>query len=661
MTAVRPYGSWKSPITLDLLVEKAVGLANPLATPTAVYWVEARPSEAGRQVVVRLPLDGSSGPEDVFGEGFSARTLVHEYGGRSYTVREETVYFANFADQRLYRVEAGGRPVAVTPEPAAERAVRYAAPVATPDGRHLFCIRERHFEPDLSSSVLNDVVVLATDGSSEPSVVAEGHDFFSHVTLSPDGRRLSWVSWDHPAMPWDETELWEAELGADLLPGRVRRVAGGGGESVVQPKYSPAGELFFVSDRTGWWNLYKASEDGGTPLSPIEAEIGGPDWVIGNSSYALLPGGDVLAFISDKGLGRLGRLEGGAGSFHDVESPYSEFAALQASPDGAFVVAVAGSASRPPAVVRIDTGTAGGGAVTALRSSREVPVEPAYLSMPEAIEFPTEDGLSAFALYYPPRNPDFEAPAGELPPLIVRSHGGPTSQSNSVLNLGIQFWTSRGFAVVDVNYGGSTGYGRPYRERLRQRWGVVDLDDCANAATYLAESGRADRERLLIHGGSAGGYTTLCALTFRDVFAAGASYFGVADAGALARETHKFESRYLDSMIGPWPEAKDTYEERSPIFHTDLLRTPMILFQGLEDKVVPPSQAEAMVRALDEKQIPHAYVAYEGEQHGFRKAENVKRTSEAELYFYGRVLGFEPADHLEPVEIAHGDGLAQGS
>lgn len=651
MATISPYGSWHSPITVDLLVEKAVGLSYPRATNEAVYWLESRPEEGGRQVIVRLPVGGGQ-PDDVFGPSFNARTLVHEYGGLPYAVSGETVFFSNLADQRLYRVDAGGEPVAITKEGSSERAHRYAAPVVTPDGSHLFCVRERHSEPDTPSSVRNDVVMLPADGSSEPTVVAEGRDFFSHVTLSPDGRRLSWLCWDHPAMPWDETELWEAELGADLLPLSRRHVAGKGRESVTQPKYAPSGELYFLSDRTGWWNLYRETgEDEAVALSPVEAEIGGPDWAFGNSSYALLADGAVLAAISELGLERLGLLAPGGSSFATVQSPYTHYASLVASADGTFALAVAGSASEPSSVVRIDPQASV--PVTPLRASRVVPVAEDYLSLPEPIEFPTEDERTAFALYYSPRNPDFTAPDGELPPLIVRSHGGPTGQSSSLLNLGIQFWTSRGFAVVDVNYGGSTGYGRAYRERLKGRWGILDLDDCVNAALYLVESGRADRSRLLIHGGSAGGYTTLCALTFRDVFAAGASYFGVADAGALARETHKFESRYLDGLIGPWPEAEETYHERSPLFHAELLRTPMILFQGLEDKVVPPSQAEAMVRALDEKQIPHAYVAYEGEQHGFRKAENIKRTAEAELYFYGRVLGFDPADNLEPVEIAH--------
>jgi dipeptidyl aminopeptidase/acylaminoacyl peptidase len=651
MARTAPFGTWTSPITLDRLVERVVGLTFPAAVDGAVYWSESRPAEGGRSVLVRRRA-GAADPEDVFGPGLNARTLVHEYGGLCYAVAGDVVYLSNYADQRLYRVTPGEAPAPITPEPPSPRAVRYAAPVLTPDARHLVVVRERHGDPDLPSTVVNDLVAVPV-GGGPPLVLAEGHDFFSSPVVSPDGRRLAWISWDHPNMPWDGTELWEAELDHPFSVVSPRKVAGGPGESVLQPKYGPGGELLFVSDRTGWWNLYAASQGGERPLAPMAAEIGAPDWVFGTSSYAVLGDGSILAAWSEAGLGRLGVLPPGAAAFAVVRTPWTTFAYLRAADDGRSVVCVAGSAAEPSSVVRLTPREDGAHGIEVLRRSREETVAPRYLSVPEPIVFPTAHGRSAHALFYAPRNGDFDGPPEERPPLVVRIHGGPTSAATSALDYGIQFWTSRGFALVDVNYGGSTGYGRPYRERLRGNWGVVDLEDAVHAARHLVASGRADGGRLVIHGGSAGGYTTLCAVTFTDAFAAGASYFGIADTIVFAKETHKFESHYTDALFGPWPEAEDVYRERSPALHTEQLRTPLIVFQGLEDRIVPPDQAEIMVAALAERGVPHAYVAYEGEQHGFRRAENVRRTAEAELYFFGRVLGFTPADDLRPVEIVH--------
>lgn len=648
MVKIAPYGSWSSPLTADRLLEHVVTLAYPTVSDDDVYWTEGRPAEGGRVVVVKLRPDGTT--EDVLPAGYSARTLVHEYGGLCYVVAGDTVYFSNFSDQRLYRVLVGSEPEPITAEPPLPASVRYAAPVLSRDGHQLYCVRERHGTEGAATEVVNDIVILGADGEAEPRVVAEGHDFFSYPTLSPDGRRIAWISWDHPNMPWDGTELWDAELGPDGLPVKARLVAGGGSESVTQPRYSPDGRLHFISDRTGWWNIYVDDEDGGGPVARSEAEFAAPDWVFGQATYCFLTDGSIVAVSSSSGLGAMS-LIGSAGRV-EIETPYSSCTSIVSRAGS--VVMVAGSPRLATSIVGCDVPS---GRTTVLKSGQSVAADASYLSYPEPIEFPTEDSLTAHALFYPPSNPDFAAPAGELPPLLVSSHGGPTSAASSSLNYAIQYWTSRGIAVVDVNYGGSSGYGREYRQRLRDRWGIVDLDDCVNAAKHLAASGRADGDRLLIHGGSAGGYTTLCAVTFRNVFAAGASYFGVADAGALARHTHKFESRYLDGLIGPWPEAAAIYEERSPIFHTDLLRTPLILFQGLEDKVVPPAQSEEMAKAMRDKGVPFAYVAFEGEQHGFRKAENIKATMEAELYFFGRVLGFRPADDLEPVPIENAEAL----
>jgi dipeptidyl aminopeptidase/acylaminoacyl peptidase len=640
MATIAPYGSWTSPITPELLVEKVVGLSYPLPDGEDLYWLEMRPSEGGRYVIVHRAGDGSL--RDVIGEEFSARTLVHEYGGLCYAVAGGYVFFSNFADQRLHRTSSGANPVPLTPAPGQPLAHRFADPALSPDGRWIVCVRERH-EP---GDVVNEIVAMPADGSAEPQILAEGHDFYAAPRVSPAGDRLAWLSWDHPQMPWDGTELWEAEVGEGFILGDSRLIAGGREESISQPRYSPAGVLHYVSDRSGWWNLYAADRGGGRAVARKDAEFSGPDWVFGQCTYCFLADGSVIAKWSESGLDRLGVIPPGESELREIETPFTSIESV--SPFGSGIVAVAGSAARAPAVVEIAVPL---GAVSVLRPSRESSVPNAYLSAPRPIEFPTENGLTAHALYYPPANPDFIAPEGERPPLIVMGHGGPTSATSSTLNYGVQFWTSRGIGVVDVNYGGSTGYGRDYRNRLRSSWGVVDVDDCVNAASWLATQGEVDPDRLIIRGGSAGGYTTLCALTFRDVFACGSSLYGVADAGALAEETHKFEARYLDGLIGPWPQARALYEERSPIFHTDRLTTPLILFQGLEDKVVPPEQAEMMAEALRKKGIPFALVVYPDEQHGFRKAENIKRTCEAELYFYGRILGFEPAGNPQPVPI----------
>jgi dipeptidyl aminopeptidase/acylaminoacyl peptidase len=651
VTTIAPYGSWRSPITADLLVEKVVRLGSvTVADAGDVYWVEGRPSEGGRQQLVRRTPDGTT--HDVLPDGFAVRTLVHEYGGRCYEVAGDgSVVFSNFANQRLYRIAAGDdEPHPLTPEPPSPMSVRFADPIVSPDSTWIVCVRERHLGSG-AIDVVNDLVAVPMAGG-EPHVLAEGHDFFAAPRLSFDGASLCWLAWDHPNMPWDGTILSVAPFGADgRITGPTAVIAGGPSESVSQPRWSPDGELHYASDRTGWWNLYDV---GGRALCRREAEFSGPDWAFGQSTYGFLADGRIITAFGERNVGVLGVLPPGGGEPTIVAQPFTSLASLSVG-GGTDVVAIGASPTASPAVVRLDVDS---GRVDVLKTSREDGVDPAYLSVPEPIEFPTEGGLTAHAFFYPPVNADFAAPAGERPPLIVASHGGPTGATNAVLDLGLQFWTSRGFAVVDVNYGGSTGYGRAYRDRLQGKWGIVDVDDCVGAAQWLAAEGRVDGDRMVIRGGSAGGYTTLAALAFRDVFAAGASHFGVADAEALATDTHKFESRYLDGLIGPYPAARDVYVARSPIHHTDRLDRPMILFQGLEDKVVPPEQAEMMAEALRAKGVPFAYVAFEGEQHGFRAAETIKRVAEAELWFYGRVLGFGPGDEIEPVKMENEEALA---
>ena len=639
---VAPYGSWKSPITSDLIVAGTVGLGQIALDGPDVYWVEQRPFEGGRNVVVRRTPDGRTA--DVTPPPFNARTRVHEYGGGAFAVADGVVCFASYDDQRLYRQDPGQAPWPITP--AAE--LRYADGVVDRRRGRMVCVREDHTVPEREA--VNALVSLDLDGRDDAQVLASGYDFYSSPRLSPDGSRLAWLAWRHPNMPWDGAELWVGELTADGTIASVTLVAGGatGGneESIFQPEWSPDGILYFVSDRTGWWNLYRWLDGRVEPLCPMAAEFGRPQWVFGLSTYAFESASRIVCTYAEQGTWRLATLDTATLRLTPLDLPYTEVREVRALP-GRAVLGV-GSPTESSSIVALDLAT---GRVEYLRRSSEVAVDAGYLSVPQAVEFPTEHGLTAHALYYAPRNRDYEAPAGELPPLLVKSHGGPTSATSTTLRLEIQYWTSRGIAVLDVNYGGSTGYGRAYRQRLNGQWGIVDVDDCVNGARYLVERGEVDGNRLCISGGSAGGYTTLAALTFRRTFKAGASYYGVSDLEALAKDTHKFESRYLDSMVGPYPARRDLYVARSPISHVDQLACPVVFFQGLEDKVVPPDQAERMVEALRAKGLPVAYVAFEGEQHGFRRAEHIKRSLDGELYFYSKVFGFELAEPIEPLPI----------
>ncbi len=637
---VAPYGSWKSPITTDLIVGKTIGLGQAALDSAQVYWIESRPAEAGRNALVRW-RDGQV--EEVVPAPFNVRTRVHEYGGGAYLVHDGTVYFSNFRDQRLYRLVGSGEPQPITPE--SEARLRYAD--ATMDARRdrLICVREDH-RAEGGEPINTIVSVSRTGDESGGQVLVSGHDFYASPRLSPDGSRLAWLAWNHPNMPWDGTELWLVEVEADGSLANRRSIAGGPRESIFQPEWSPDGVLHFVSDRTGWWNLYRWRDGAIEPLCPMAAEFGEPQWTFGQSMYAFVQPSLIVCIYTQNGQDHLALLNTQTGELREIESPYTAMSGVRAQ--GTDVVFNAGSPTEFSAVVRFDVRN---GALTVLKRSSDIAIAPGYISVAQAIEFPTEHGLTAHAFFYPPRNRDYRAPEDERPPLLVMSHGGPTGATSNALSLKIQFWTSRGIAVLDVNYGGSTGFGRAYRERLNGQWGIVDVDDCVNGARYLAEQGVVDGDRLMITGGSAGGYTTLCALTFRDAFKAGASHYGVSDAEALARDTHKFESRYLDNLIGPYPERRDLYLQRSPIHFAHQINAPIILLQGLDDPIVPPNQSEAMFVAVRDKGLPTAYVTFEGEQHGFRKAENIKRALEAELYFYARVFGFPIADDVEPVKI----------
>ena len=637
-----PYGTWRSPITADLITGRRVGLTSPRIDGDAIYWIENRPEEAGRSVIVRRAADGTIG--DAIPAGFNARTRVHEYGGGAYTVRDGVLIFSNFADTRLYRVDGDQAPRPITPEGA----LRYADLLFDSARDRLIAVREDHSG---DGEAVNSIVALDFDGDEGGgAVLTSGADFYANPRLSPDGTRLSWLQWDHPNMPWDGCELWVAEIGKDGGLGAAERIAGGREESIFQPEWGPDGALYFVSDRTGWWNLYRnrLAGAGDEPLLPMDAEFGAPQWVFGMATYGFPDDRTLLATYTRDGIWHLLAIDLASGEVTPIESPYTDMAEPYAAGGGA--VFEVGSPTLPLAIARYDVAS---GAFETIKRSLDAEVDPGYLSVPESIEFPTEGGLTAHAFLYLPTNKDFVAAEGELPPLLVQSHGGPTGNTSTSLSLAMQFWTSRGFAVLDVNYGGSTGYGRPYRQRLTDAWGIVDVDDHVNGARYLIAQGLVDPERTAIRGWSASGYTTLATLAFRDLFRAGASHFGISDLETMTTDTHKFESRYLDGLIGPYPARKDVYMERSPIHHLEGFTEPLILFQGSEDTVVPPDQAETMYAAMAARGLPVALVVFEGEGHGFRRAENIRRALEGELDFYGQVFGFTPDGEIERVEIAN--------
>lgn len=635
---IAPFGTWKSPITSDAIVAATIGLGGVRIDGEDIYWLEARPTEGGRNVLMRQSPQGTT--TEITPSPLSVRTRVHEYGGGAFLASEGTVYFSNFADQRLYKQTGDGKPQALTS--ASKR--RYADAILDSQRDRLICVCEDHTSEEDEPE--NGLVSIDLD-TGRVAPLALGSDFYSSPRLSPDGSQLAWLTWNHPDMPWDSTQLWLATVNGDGSLSEPKTIAGGTDESVCEPKWSPDGTLYFSSDRTGWWNLYRYTQAGSIePLHPMEAEFAYPHWIFGICTYGFASPTRLICTYTQNGRWYLASLDVETKAFQAIDTPDTEISSLQVSGDRALYIGA--SPTQPTAIVQLNWET---GERTILKQSTELAIDRGYLSVPEAIAFPTENGLTAHAWYYPPQNQDYTAPEGELPPLLVKSHGGPTASASSAFNLRIQYWTSRGFAYLDVNYGGSTGYGRDYRQRLDGNWGIVDVDDCVNGAKYLVERGKADGQRLAISGGSAGGYTTLAALTFKNTFKAGASYYGVSDLEALAKDTHKFESRYLDRLIGKYPEEKSIYEARSPIHFTDRLACPVIFFQGLEDKVVPPNQAEMMVAAIQKKGLPVAYVPFAQEQHGFRRAENIKQALDGEFYFYARVFGFEPCDRIKEVTI----------
>lgn len=641
---IAPYGTWTSTITAARVAAGATpmsGLQVGGADGNDIFWLAGRAAEAGRNTLLR---HHGAETQELTPAPFNVRTRVHEYGGGAYLVDGATVYFSHFADNRLYRLAIDAdHAVPVALSQGGQH--RFADFVLDRAHERLIGVRELHADDGNDhAQPVNTISALGFDGVEQ--VLVEGADFYSSPRLAPDGRTLAWLSWDHPRMPWQGTTLWRAGVHPDGTLSAPVQVAGGAEESICQPEWSPDGLLHFVSDRSGWWNLYRQGGDQAIEaLCPMEAEFGGPHWTFGNSMYGFRSAGEIICTYIDKGVSRLARLLPASGKLEPLSNPYEEIRELRVAPG--YVAMLAGSPTIALELARIDFTEEG---VEILAQSIEDLPDEANLSVPLNLEF-ASNGRTAYAFFYPPRNALVTAPDGDKPPVIVISHGGPTGMTVNTLKLATQFWTSRGFGVLDVNYGGSTGFGRAYRDLLRGQWGIVDVEDCVAGARALVERGLADNDRLIIRGGSAGGLTTLCALTFHDVFKLGASYYGVSDLKGLDQDSHKFESHYNAYLIAPQPQAEALYQARSPINHTDRLKRPMIFFQGLDDKVVPPQQSEMMVDALRARGVPVAYVPLEGEGHGFRKGENIVRTLEAELYFYQRMFGLHDAAAPAPVHI----------
>ena len=641
---IRPYGSWASPVTAASLAEGAIGVAELRVSSGGLWWLETRPAEGGR--LVAMIHDPSGGVRQLTPEGFNVRTRVHEYGGGAYVAAPDGLWFSNFPDQKLYRQFGEAAPQPMTPQ-----GYRWADGVPAPGGG-LIAVREDHTDP---ANVKNAIVRLPAAGGAGEVLWGES-DFVAYPRVSPDGARLCWIAWDFPAMPWDATRLYVADLTAAGLA-NIRQLAGGAAISAIDPQWGAGGALTWLSDETGWWNLYDDRDGAARAIKPAEHEFGGPLWQLGQSNYAAVGGDRILAAVGEPGGDKLWLIDRVGGATTKLDLPFVVFGALQAV-DATHVAMLAGVAAETGAVIVVDVAS---GAFELIRRPSPSTLAPPCVAKAEAISFASAKGRTAHALYYAPTNADFAAPAGEKPPLIVQAHGGPTGAASASFSLGIQYWTTRGFAVIDVDYGGSTGYGRAYRQLLQGEWGVVDVEDVIAAARHLAAAGKVDPRRIAIHGGSAGGFTVLAALAQSDVFSAGGDFYGVADLEALARDTHKFESRYLDGLIGPWPAAKALYDARSPINHLDRFVAPLLILQGSEDPIVPPNQAYMIRDALKKKGVAVAMIEFAGEGHGFRRAENIIRAKEAELDFYGRVFGFKPADKIEPVEIENEKALRSGA
>jgi dipeptidyl aminopeptidase/acylaminoacyl peptidase len=625
------FGSWSSPITADVAVGESLTLLEPRVDGDDIYWIEGRPLEKGRNVVVSRTADGAI--RDITPSPFNARSQVYSYGGGAYAVNDRVVYFVNFGDNQIYQQVAGGTPTKITSNPNC-----LFADICVDAGRNrLIAIREERPNGDAINAIHTLVAIDIATGRE--TTLDSAHDFYSSPTLSADGSKLAWLSWRHPNMPWTSTYLNAANVDrAGTLTGK--QIVQGGSESLFQPQWSPDGRLYFISDRTDFWNLYRWSESGVEHVLARDAEFGVPQWYLGLSTYAFLSHDVMIYSFVQKGTWRLGRVEIPTLTAHDYPMEFSSLSGVRASATTVVVCCATTTSLQAIGTVDLDTGAVS--PIKFLVPPSNLQSIQNYFSTPQAIEFPTSLGDIAHAFYYRPYNPDWQAPSSEKPPLIVKSHGGPTAATESALNLSVQFWTSRGFGVLDVNYRGSTGYGRNYREKLYGQWGVVDVADCIAGAKFLVARGDVDGSKLAVTGRSAGGYTTLCGLTFHTEFAVGASYYGISDLVAIATETHKFELHYTDWLIEPFTPNSALYHDRSPINFIERLSAPVIFLHGKDDPIVPINQAQKMYSALQGRNIPTCLLVFQGEKHGFRQSAHLRQALEAELLFYSMNLTRAP-------------------
>jgi dipeptidyl aminopeptidase/acylaminoacyl peptidase len=624
-----PFGAWNSPVTSESLVKDTVQFYEAASCGEDFFWIELLPSEKGR---FRLAWRNSKNEIVDLAPEMSVRTRIHEYGGGALTAHQGAIYFINDRDGRIYRLEVGRPPVAIT-SPGKLRFADLSV------GECIYAVCEEKTDQE----DINKIVRIEKDGSVID--VAKGHDFYSAPRVSPNQKQLAWVSWDHPNMPWDGSLLWTATITSVGIQDSML-VAGGKSESICYPRWSPQGDLYFFSDKTGFWNLYRLKKGKVEELFPLDAEFTFPPWVLGRGNYEFLKDGKVLCVYSRNCVDHLAVLDPEKKTLSEIELPFTVI--KQVCVAGKSVYFFGASPTLALSLIQMELSSK---KWKVLKQSVGVQLEEDWVSVPTPITIQTRHHDTSYGFYYPPKNPNFCAPKGEAAPVILKCHGGPTGHVQPMLSLEIAFWTSRGFGFFDVNYSGSSGYGKAYRERLKGTWGVREVEDCIDGSNTLVKLGFADPKRLLIRGGSAGGYTALCALAFHNQFAAATSYYGVSDLELLVKDTHKFEKYYLTGLIGPYPEQKELYHERSPIYHVDGIKKPLLLLQGDKDPVVPLNQSVDIYEKLKKRNVPVALKVFEGEQHGFKGAEAIKRALEIELFFYAQILGIKLPERIEPIPI----------